>query len=155
MHRKHHRGQRTIKALPALLFSKQDTDTIRSSLALAPGVHQRYERGQITVVMAAIIGIIALLMTYIAAISSIALSHAYADNAADFAALAAAATEYGFTAYPGTPCEAARKAAHENKARLHTCILIAGDYRVSVRVDTAGIGFLPAIDGHARAGPKN
>lgn len=114
-----------------------------------------FERGHITVMMAAVISIAIMLIGIVATIGSIGVSHARADNAADFGALAAAATKYGLNSFSGQPCEAARVTVEQNGAHMESCTAFGADYRIVVRIDTVGVQFLPAIYGYARAGPQN
>ncbi|WGL52829.1 flp pilus-assembly TadE/G-like family protein [Nocardioides sp. BP30] len=118
---------------------------------VGPGRH-RDERGAVTVLAVALIGVLVLLTAAFGVVEAMVAAHRRAQAAADLAALAGAqAIEHG-----GQACAAATSVAVANGARMAACAIDGRDVGVTVLV--AGPRWLGAhgdLPARARAGPAS
>ena len=106
----------------------------------------RSERGSVTVVALAGVGLALILCLGVARVGSAVALQSRADNAADAAALAGAdALALGNT--PEAAADAARMVASDNGARLMTCSCSGDAAEVAVEM----VGAVGRAHGHARA----
>ena len=94
------------------------------------------ERGNVTVLLAAVLVVAVLLCTAVARLAGAAREKAWAENAADAAALAAA-DGMALGDSVGDACARASRTAAENEARLLSCANRDSGMQVTVQLDRA------------------
>ncbi|MDO4665599.1 MAG: flp pilus-assembly TadE/G-like family protein [Actinomycetaceae bacterium] len=107
------------------------------------------EDGSGTVLALSLVAAIVVGILFTAALSNVAFAHAKAQNAADFAALAAASWEQ----LEGDGCKTAGGIAKRNGADLTSCRIRDEDALVTVSVRPRVLGLLWQVSAHSRAGP--
>ncbi|WP_328703548.1 Rv3654c family TadE-like protein [Actinomyces sp. zg328] len=123
-----------------------------------PGPSRRWgrpladERGEGTVLMAGVIGVILAITLGLSGLMRAEGAAGRARTAADMAALAGATALNSIVA-PGDPCAAAQRLASANGATLDSCRVEGEDVIVGVSVDVTVLGVPRQARAHARAGP--
>ncbi|WP_157163199.1 Rv3654c family TadE-like protein [Actinoalloteichus spitiensis] len=119
-------------------------------LGLNPGSDGRDpEAGVATILSTVLLGLLVVALAVGVAVGVVSLTRQRAVSAAELAALAAAAR-----ALEGDPdaCGGAERVARRMGTVLVSCEAGSADYRVEVRVEPAGLGFVGAVHARARAG---
>ncbi|BAW92009.1 hypothetical protein CHIBA101_0134 [Actinomyces sp. Chiba101] len=112
------------------------------------------ERGEGTVLMVGIIGVILAITLGLSGLMRAGAAAGRARTAADMAALAGATVLNSIVA-PGDPCAAAQRLASANGATLDSCRVEGEDVVVGASVDATVLGVPRQARAHARAGPAD
>jgi secretion/DNA translocation related TadE-like protein len=111
---------------------------------------RRSERGSISPLVVACVGVLLLLGAALGVVSAMVRAHRDAQAAADLAALAVAQA----LGAGRDPCAAGAAIAAANRARLESCVVEGPDARVRVEVDgPQWLGQRADLAAEARAGP--
>ena len=112
---------------------------------------RRAERGAVTVLAVAILGVLVLLAAAFAVAETMVVAHRRAQSAADLAALAGASAAQ----QARDPCAAASQVAAANDAVVTNCSVVLRDVTVTARVrGPRWLGARADFEAQARAGPS-